>query len=176
MNQGRVIILGMLVLGCAVGGLSVWLHHQMSRRPLGWWSSEARELIQTAPRVDALRLAPPPATGEDASDVVTVGGKRSAVVSRVRNLEGIDGMSHLRDALLEDANFDWTAAAPAKPPQWQYGLELRDGQRRLAVVFDFNAGVLGSTDGDRTLKIAKVAQGWQEFFAERFPEAAAKRQ
>ncbi len=168
MNQGRVIILGMLFLGCAVGGLSVWLHHEMSRRPLGWWSSDARELIQTAPRVDALRLAAPPATGED---VLTIGSERYAVVSRIQNLQDVDGMSHLRDALLEDANFDWTATPPAKPPQWQYGLELRDGGRRLTVVFDFNAGALGSTDSDRTLKIAKVAQGWQEFFAERFPAA-----
>ena len=174
MNQGRVIILGMLVLGCAVGGLSVWLHHEMSRRPLDWWSSEARELIQTAPRVDALRLAPPPANAEDAGNVVAIGREQYSVVSRIKNLEGMDGMAHLRDALLEDANFDWTAAPPAKPPRWQYGLELRDGQRRLTVVFDFSAGVIGSTDSDRTLKIAKVAQGWQEFFAERFPETAAK--
>lgn len=175
MNAGRIIIVGMIAFGCTIGGLSVWMHHEMSRRVLSWWSADAVQLIQTAPRVDAVRLAPLPANSDEAADHVTIGGQKYAVVKQIADLEGADGMSHLRDALLVDGNYDWTSPPPAAP-HWQFGLQLIDGSRRLTVAFDFTAGVIGSSDSDRTSKIAKIATGWQEFFAERFPDAAAKQQ
>ncbi len=49
MTQGRVAILTMVLLGCGIAGISVWFHHDLSRRAIAWWPAEARELIQGAP-------------------------------------------------------------------------------------------------------------------------------
>src|ERR1700693_5807397 len=37
MHRGKLVILLMVVVGCAMGGISVAFHHWLARRAIAWW-------------------------------------------------------------------------------------------------------------------------------------------
>jgi hypothetical protein len=164
MHRGKLVILLMVLVGCAMGGLSIAYHHGLARRAIAWWGSDKVELITRAPQVAALELRP--AGQADTSDAVAIGGGRYGISQRrdVTNAEGID---HLRHELLDDRNFVWRAS-PADETAWRYGLEFRDGERFLIVAFDAGGRIVGRSDGGEVLTVAPLVSGWHDFFAEQF--------
>jgi hypothetical protein len=168
MHRGKLVILLMVVVGCAMGGISVAFHHWLARRAIAWWGRANVELITEAPRVAALKLRT--AAASESGDVVTIESERYLVSER-KDVGGAEGIDHLRHGLVEDGNFDWEKRLPGKP--WQYGLEFQNGDQRLIVVFNLKEPCVGRSDSDATLPIAAVATGWSEFFTAQFKEPGA---
>ena len=54
MIRGRLIILLMVVAGCAMGVFAVGYHHWLARNAIAWWGSGNVELINRGPGVAAL--------------------------------------------------------------------------------------------------------------------------
>jgi hypothetical protein len=163
MHRGKIVILLMVLIGCAMGGISVAFHHWLARRTIAWWGRDNVELITEAPRVDALRLAP--ATESDQGETLAIGALRYRVVER-KNVTGVMGLNHLRNSLLEDAHFHWDEPrATNLIPKWAFALEFIAMPRRLTVLFDRD-GHVGRSDTAQILSITPIATGWSEFFAE----------
>jgi hypothetical protein len=165
MHRGKLVILLMVLIGCAMGGISVAFHHWLARRAIAWWGRDNVELITRAPRVAAIELRA--ATESESGETVMIDGERYSVTER-KDVGGAEGMDHLRHGLVEDGNFDWERRLPGKP--WQCGLEFQDGAQRLDVVFNLKDRCIGRSDSSAVLPIAPVATGWSEFFAAQFPE------
>src|SRR5947209_7818911 len=70
MHRGKLVILLMVVVGCAMGGMSIAFHHWLARRAIAWWGRANVELITEAPRVDAIRLRS--AAASETDEVVTI--------------------------------------------------------------------------------------------------------
>jgi hypothetical protein len=168
MHRGKLVILLMVVIGCAMGGISIAFHHWLARRAIAWWGRDNIGLITEAPRVNAIKLRQ--AGTSESGEVVTIDGERYQITER-KDVGGAEGIDHLRHGLVEDGNFDWKKRLPGKP--WQYGLEFQNGNQRLIVVFNLKEQCIGRSDSGATLPIAPVATGWSEYFAAQFTEPSA---
>jgi hypothetical protein len=178
MDRGKIAILTMVVLACALGLTSVVYHRWASHGVLAWWGGDMARLIADAPQVEALRLqesaepANAAATMQPA-DWPVLDGKQY-VVSQRKDVTSALGLDHLRRGLLDDANFLWSAAPPASVPHWSNALVFSDGAGRLVVVFDLANRRVGRADASATLAIDQIATGWEEFFADQFPSGGRK--
>jgi hypothetical protein len=164
MHRGKLVILLMVLVGCAMGGLSIAYHHGLARRAIAWWGSDNVELITRAPQVAALELRP---VGQaDSSDAVAIGSGRFGISQR-RDVTNAEGVDHLRHELLDDRNFVWQAPS-AGEPAWRFGLEFQAGGRSLIVAFDANGQSVARSDGGEVLTVAPLVSGWRDFFVEQF--------
>ncbi|HEV2971663.1 MAG TPA: hypothetical protein VGY55_16925 [Pirellulales bacterium] len=164
MHRGKLVILLMVLVGCAMGGLSIAYHHGLARRAIAWWGSDNVELIADAPRVAAVELRP--ASQADSSETAAIGSRRY-VISRRTDVANAEGIDHLRHELLDDRNFVWQASS-AGEPTWRFGLEFQNAGRSLIVAFDASGRLVGRSDGGEVLAIAPLVTGWRDFFAEQF--------
>src|SRR6185437_8107469 len=94
--EGKHAIIAVFVIALAGALGSWWYHGQLQRRAISLWGGEVAELIQTAPRVELLKLEP--ANDDAANDdreMLDTDGLKLTVVQR-RDLSGAAGLIHLR--------------------------------------------------------------------------------
>jgi hypothetical protein len=157
MQSGKAVIVSMLILGLAAGGLGVWLRYRQGRRALEYWGVESALLIRDADQVELLELvsAEDPAAASLPGPELVVGNGRWKTSTR-RDVTPVPGILHVRQTLLDDNTFDWRAALPACPHTRQYALRFTQGDQRLAVVFDLECKML-RWGQSRPVSIAPVA-------------------
>jgi len=115
-TRGRSLVVGLVLLGFAGAVAGIAYQRVQTGRCLGFYGAEVAHLVNTAPRVELLRLAP--------------GGSPGRLVARdVRDVTLAKGLVHLRRGLVEDANFRWPESPPREPlgaDAWDYALEFSD--------------------------------------------------
>jgi hypothetical protein len=160
-KSGKRLILG-VVAACLVAAIaSWWFRYSATHRAAQFWGSQAVALIRDAPHV-TLR--------SDTPSTDAAGGAEADVP---RDISGAKGLTHLRNALLEDASYDWTAAGQADT-DWSSSLVFAaaDGAEPRAVVMfspDFK-WISNGTASDPSKQVvsttAEFAAGLKEFFAD----------
>jgi hypothetical protein len=168
-KSGKMLILGVLLLGVAMAAAAWWFRYSTTHRAVELWGPQAAMLIRDAPRV-TLR--------SDSASTDAEGTKESDVA---RDISKAGGLSHLRNALLEDSSFDWTAKGTADT-NWGKSLvfERSEGaEPRIVVLFspDFKWAANGSASDPAKSAVAtsgEFAKGLQEFFTEQKAEAPAE--
>lgn len=121
---GTPLVIGLILLGLVAAATGIWYQREQTRRCLDFYGVEAARRITTAARIELLELAPTDAAG------------RLRAVKR-REITAAKGLVHLRRGLVEDANFNWSAAAGAG--------RLPDSAWDLAFVFSDPAAGGGAT-------------------------------
>jgi hypothetical protein len=159
-KSGKRLILG-VVAACLVAAIaSWWFRYAATHRAAQFWGSQAVALIRDAPHV-TLR-----------SDVTSTDAAGGAEADVPRDISSAKGLTHLRNALLEDASYDWTAGDP--DTDWSSSLVFAaaDGAEPRAVVMfspDFK-WVSNGTAADPSKQIvsttAEFADGLKKFFAD----------
>jgi len=167
-HSGKRLILGVLVIGLAAAVASWWFRYSATHRAAQFWGPQAATLIRDAPHV-TLRSAVAAADGQDA-DATDV----------PRDISNARGFTHLRNALLEDASYDWSAAGPADT-NWSNSLvfdESEGAEPRTVVLFsrDFHWAANGSVANPaaHAVSTSPIAEGLQTFFAEQAQDAPAE--
>jgi hypothetical protein len=164
-KSGKRLILGVLAIGLAAAAASWWFRYSSTHRATQFWGAQAAELLRDAPRV-TLRSDTPSADGEGA-----------ATADVPRDISTAKGLTHLRNALLEDASYDWTAAGPPDT-DWSNSLVFaasEGAEPRAVVMFspDFTWAANGSAadPAKHAVSTSPIAKGLQEFFAEQAQDA-----
>jgi hypothetical protein len=149
MNRGKLVIVFIFGLSAVMGGYAWWHHYTQGRRCLDLWGAEAAELIRYAPQVEVLQLAHSD-TGD--AETIQIQGESLAIAAR-KVVTGTPGLVHARQALIEDASFNWQADL-AGPSNWQYLLRFTRGDQQVSVAFDCDRGrvQLVGTDRQAALK------------------------
>jgi len=127
MRRGPAIILLFVGLGIAGGLFSVWWNASLYRRSSEYWGGDGARLIRLGKQVELWELAAgPDADGEKATR--TWGGQ-SYHAARRHDLSSAPGLIHLREALLADGEYDWTAMQPSESDNAEAGSppEQRNG-------------------------------------------------
>lgn len=132
-SSGVGLVIGLVALGCCLGGFAVWFQWQQTRRCLEFYGPHVASAISLAPRVEIWDLEP-------------VAAEQANAATRLRVVRRLDasraaGLVHLRRGLVEDGNFAWSTAEPAE--------RLPTADWRVAICF-FSA----ATDADPTAVIA----------------------
>jgi hypothetical protein len=110
--SGKLVIIGIVTVAVCAAAISWYFRYQATHRAAKFWGAAAATIIRDAPVVivnhDGNKH------GATAAALKANNETTSIDVSRAH------GLTHLRNALLEDHNFDWTTVD--KPPD-QAGLD-----------------------------------------------------
>jgi len=120
-NSGKLVIIGIVFVALWAAGISWYFRYQATHRAVKLWGPEASVLIRDAPVVilgNGGNTQGATHTGVQANIPAT-----GIDVSRAR------GLTYLRNALLEDHNYDWTTGAktPSDSPL-SWWLKFKDPQ------------------------------------------------
>jgi hypothetical protein len=176
--SGKLLIVGILIVGIAAAASSWWFRYNATHRAAEFWGTGSAILIRDAPQV-MLIIVPSDAARGLASNT---GASQARSVRREFDVSQSHGLTHLRNALLEDHNFVWPARDQVQiavdgPLDWKWILEFRDPEKgNLAAVqltkdCTFAARVMSSKERGsvrptaiRTYSV--MAKGLREMFAE----------
>ena len=155
MSHGKYVIAVMLIIGVVAAGISLWHHSRVSRHALEYWGQAGAKQILRAPKVVAVRLQ---------GDAAGMPIERDASHSR--------GLVNIRQALLQDAAYNWEAAPPETPPQWQYALRFEGDGPAVTALFSFADDPRLLREGaDKSLSLDPAsARVLQAFLEEQFED------
>jgi len=155
-KSGKRLILVVVVIALAAAAASWWYRYSATHRAAQFWGPQAATLIRDAPHV-TLR--------SDASS------------DEPRDISEARGLTHLRNALLEDDSYDWSAAGPSDT-NWDSSLvfETSAGAEPRAVILfspDFQWAANGSSGNpaQHAVSVGPIAEGLKKFFADQSAES-----
>src|SRR5437762_2962231 len=136
--SGKLLILAMLLVALMAASASWWFRYSATHHTAQFWGPEAARLIRDAPKVTLRSYDPAVGADADSSN------------SSARDISNARGLIHLRNALLEDSSYDWSAKTPTEP-SWNSSLvfEASAGAEPRAVILfspDFNWAADGTSD------------------------------
>jgi hypothetical protein len=141
-NSGKLLILGILAVALLLAGASWWFRYNATHQAALFWGPEASQLIRDAPSVTLLDLQP----GNELGFMVDV--------------SHAPGMTHLRNALLEDRSFDWPSPAGLPPANddfaQHWGLSFDDPDTQQQMIIAFSADCRRAARVDENLQTPRV--------------------
>lgn len=144
-TSGKLVILGIVAVALAAAGTSWWFRYNATRRAAEFWGPDTATLIRDASVVKLYYVNDDPNT-----------------VSLVRDISKAPGITHLRNALLEDRSFIWPAQKIAQSPRWRWALGFSNAgqseQLVLELTDDFKQ-VVCTTDKQTVLSSEPIAAG-----------------
>jgi len=160
-TSGKRLTLVVILLALLAAGASWWFRYSATHRAAQFWGPQAARLIRDAAQVTLRTDAPSAnAAGTVEADVP-------------RDISAAQGLTHLRNALLEDTSYDWTAQAPADT-DWSSSLVFaaaEGAEPRAVVLFspDYKWVANGSAADPAQHVVAttnEFAAGLSSFFRE----------
>jgi hypothetical protein len=170
-TSGQRVIL--LIVGTAVTASAVawWYQFQQGRRILRLWGPAAAYRIRLAPECEVWRLKP---AGNLPGDL-QIDQQPWSIVAR-QNISQTQGLVHARQALIQDASFDWNQPIP-DTMHWQYALQFQDSRApsdstsQTVLVFDLDRAVVRDVEHpEHAARIQPIADGLRTFFEEKLRE------
>lgn len=169
--SGKVVIVSILSVALLSAAVSWLFRYSATHGAVKFWGPEAATIIRDAPVVTVYRA-------ENFQDPAT-----AAVMKQIKGtdfeISNAHGLTHLRNALLEDHNFDWSTVdnVPSQTSS-KWGLMFADPKAGKSTTIwlsdDFQKV---SRENDATMRSVTVdpimAKGLREMFAE-FSAQAAK--
>jgi hypothetical protein len=165
-SSGKRLIFGVLALGILAAAASWWFRFSTTHRAANFWGPPAATLIRDAPHV-TLRTDAPSADG-------ALGNQTDVP----RDISNAKGLTHLRNALLEDSSYDWAASGPPNT-DWSNSLVFAaaEGSEPRAIIlfspdYKWIANAAGGDPGKHAVATtAEFSQGLNTFFAEQDQDA-----
>ena len=168
-NSGKLLILGILTVALLLAGTAWWFRYQTTHRAANFWGPQAVHLIRDAPVVELcqFKLVEPKEP------------HYSALQPRFtdcRNISALPGITHLRNALLEDRSFRWPAS-PIRPGiEWKWVIIFRDESngKEIDLYFSSDWTFVRGVD-DTVLSAQPIADGLATMLDELVREPANSR-
>jgi hypothetical protein len=143
--SGRVIIIGSFALALAMSGGAWWYHYTQVRQAAAFWGSPGGRLVVRGPEVTFFEL------GESVAERRGNGDIAFREVLAEKELSGKPGLVHLRQALYQDANFQWEGRKREPfdaSDDWVYALRFAEGNQKLVVLFPRDFSRVGRIAGN----------------------------
>lgn len=134
--RGQHVVLGLLLLGVGAAGFAVWYQRSMTDQALAFWGADVALALGNPEKLELVTLAPVDPAGSE--ERLSLGGREFAVVTR-QDITTAPGVTHARQALLENASFDFASPPPATPATWTHVLLIARGETKATIAFDFAA-------------------------------------
>jgi hypothetical protein len=184
-NSGKLLIAAMLLAGLAAAGASWWFRYAATHQAAQFWGPEAVQLIRDAPHVELLSLqqgikseSVRSSTNLFSASEITIGHNPSKITAK-HDISAAPGLTHLRNALLEDRSFNWGAMESTGSEEWTTALTFRNPEaaESLVILFvdDFERALkVGPGRGmPRMISTQPIAAGLAETITEWSHDAAA---
>lgn len=160
-DRGKLAVLTMLSLALAAAAFAWWWNVTSKKQSLAFYGPAAARLIGKARTVELIEVEP--ANEDDLRELVAIGDRRFAIVSR-HDVSQAPGLIHARTALLDDASYEWPAPIRLTPPLFL--VRFADEENEAVLALDTVARLLTRCDTGATVRLnEKIAAGWQQFAA-----------
>jgi hypothetical protein len=148
---------------------SSWLfRYNATRRAAKFWGPEVAQIIRDAPTVNLIRLEATHETKRLPLHFQLWSGKQ-VKATQYYNVSGGPGLTHLRNALLEDRNYIWPAQRADQTLDWRWMLGFDDESRSRGafVLFTEDCTHTALVDSDDEVASCQpIADGLSTMFAE----------
>jgi hypothetical protein len=120
--SGKLVIISILFVAFAAAGVSWGFRFYATHRAAGFWGPQTARLIRNSPTIKLSRI--------DRGPGMTI------KTSINRDVSNAPGITHLRNALLEDKSFDWSRSneAPVVEAAWRLQF-IGDSPNEVADVY-----------------------------------------
>lgn len=151
--SGKLVIGGIVALALVAAGTSWWFRYAATHRAAEFFGPAGARLIRDAPVVEF--FASEPAAPLDATSFAEqmmhgLGG---------RDISKMPGITHLRNALLEDRSYAWPARATSATADWRWGLRFRRSPNGEAVSILFTSDWKTMTNALSAISCEPIADG-----------------
>jgi hypothetical protein len=164
--SGGLVMIGILVVAVAAAATSWWFRYNATHRAAKFWGPEAAKLIRDATQV----------TVHYSPFISNETSMRANGASKI-DVSHAHGLTHLRNALLEDQSFDWTTAdnpmllPPEKADTVYWFISFHDlGTGKDVTIWltdDFRRASHSDAEHKaHSVSTAPIAKGLREMFAE----------
>jgi hypothetical protein len=168
--SGNLVIVGIVVVAVCAAAISWWFRYNATHRAAKFWGPEAATIIRDAPLVTIYH----PGNFNDPNEAAI----KKKIAATELDISNAHGLTHLRNALLEDHNFDWTTVEkdPFQASE-RWGLMFADPKAGKATTVwlsdDFRyASALDGTERRSVSVDPVMAKGLLEMFTEFRTDAA----
>ena len=181
--SGKWVIAGILTVAVLSAGAGWWYRWNSTHRSAEFWGTEGVRLLQLPEKVTVYRLENLPETEntkvlpeESLFEFRRPSDKEHrALITETKNLTRAQGITHLRQALLEDVGYDWSVKNVPKEIDWKIALEFeRDGSTLFVLFSEKNAWLLQwqeKTAQSSSLRLkSHLAKALRRYFDDNFPE------
>ena len=166
MNRDKMVIALILFLAFALATYAWWFRFDQGDAAARFWGGRGANLIRNAPQVELLLLRPSTYAEEAESDErIQSSGQAYTVVDRF-DISKAPGMLNARQALIEDASFNWDAGQlPAA--NWQYAFVFSSASAQAHVLLDLRQNLVGLLESNVMTSIEPMSAGLRKFIAEK---------
>ena len=163
--SGKLVIFGIVGVALGAAGTSWWFRYVSTNSAARFWGEKNVRLIRDAPIVELYFWDRLPDAAFNSSfkevSVESAGG---------RDISQLPGLTHLRNALLEDRSFRWPAEQ-ALPGSWGWVLLFRTANRNQAAAIFITRewGLVSSWENTKRsviLSSKPIADGLSEMLAD----------
>lgn len=172
--SGKLVIIAILAVALVGAGASWWFRYNATHRAAAFWGPEASRLIRDAPVVELYQFEPSSQTTTEFDELRRV----LDAPSNARDISSMRGLTHLRNALLEDRNYNWPPQPRIPNDRWRGILVFWDEPRQSTAVLAFSPEWQFVTNcknptGEK-LSCAPIAAGLREMLTEMMAEPTAQ--
>ena len=166
--QGKHVIIFIFTTALAAAVFAWTFQFMRGRRVLELWGADNARLIRIeSEQIQILSLTPAGGANEtDAPRSLKIDDQPYSVVDEIE-ITKARGIANARQALIEDATFQWDKPRGDCQPAWEFALEFRSGQRAATVLLDTNCqrAKLLETGNEAAIH-PKIFAGWTTFIGE----------
>jgi hypothetical protein len=163
--SGKLVILTILAVAIPGAAASWWFRYTATHQAAEFWSPKAVRLIRDSKQVELLKLIPSKSTEAGPNEVKLLGEVYSIVLRR--NASAGPGLTHLRNALLSDRNYEgFNVVFEPWPHKWRWALIFREEQESDTVLFAEDCRLTCLESNGKTASCGPIAEGLREVFAE----------
>jgi hypothetical protein len=165
---GKYIVLGIVALAAMAAGASWLFRYSATHRAVQYWGPYAAQLIRDAPTINLVRLEATDETKELPMHFQLWSGVH-VKATEYYNVSRARGLTHLRNALLEDRSYVWPPRENSQPIDWRWMLQFRDDSQSKGILILFSEDcsftALWGSDDD-VISCQPIAKGLSTMFAE----------
>jgi hypothetical protein len=167
--SGKLIIFGIVLLALTGAGASWLFRYSATRRAAEFWGSNVIQLIRDAPEVNLVRLEATDETKELPMHFRLWSSGKQVKAAEFFDVSEARGLTHLRNALLEDRSYSWPPRAISESMDWRWMLGFRDEShsKRAFILFTADCAHTALLDSDfNVISCQPIAHGLSTMFAE----------
>ena len=158
MSEGKWLVVGLLSMACLMSGAAVWYQRAQSRPVLEHWGTSETRAIETAERVELIWLSSAKMASDGAAKIGNVWYESSVPVT----VGSTPGFSHLRNALLENISYQWTAPLPTDV-HWEFGLDFVQEKQTVRLIFAPKEKLIAIGNGSRAVVMGPIIGRIEEY-------------
>lgn len=193
-NRGKSLIIGLFIVAFIAAGYAWWHTYHQGTRVLGWWGNEAAYRIRLADDCTLYALGPPSLSNPNGLTAITPSAERRAEQLKLagqthpvvdqKQIAGLPGFVHARQALIQDASFQWQAASGApgtdtrtglpgdvSGQSFPFALRFVDAEGQTTLAFDLEHRLLFHQEASKSVQLEPtIVDGLRTYFSEQFPD------